>query len=81
MGSLHSTPEFPVYDMYVSAILVLDMQHIRKYLDEILSLVYEYWHPLMLPRFHAVSPINANAQTSPVSYKFQFLVLLSQSIC
>lgn len=51
-----------------------DMQHIRKYLDEILSLVYEYWLPLMLPRFHTVSPINANVQTSPVSYKFHFLV-------
>jgi hypothetical protein len=28
----------------------------------------------MLPRFHAVSPINANVQTSPVSHKFHFLV-------
>lgn len=24
-------------------------QHIRKYLDDILKLVYDYWHPLMLP--------------------------------
>lgn len=72
LGSLYSTPEIPSYDLYVFAIVVLDMQHIRKYLDEILLLVYEYWHPLMLPRFHAVSSINANVQISPVSSIFLF---------
>lgn len=28
---------------------MLALQHIRKYLDEILSLVYEHWLQLMLP--------------------------------
>jgi hypothetical protein len=48
------------------------LQHIRKYLDEILKLVYDYWHQLMLPLSpragHASLQSNANTgNTSPVS--------------
>ena len=60
------------------------LQHIRKYLDEILKLVYDYWHPLMLPLLpragHASLQVNANAgNTSPVSARvLEFLSVVSR---
>ncbi|KAG0576661.1 hypothetical protein KC19_5G097200 [Ceratodon purpureus] len=55
----------------LGSLVTIVRQHIRKYLDEILKLVYDYWNPLMLPLSpragHANVQINANiGNTSPV---------------